>query len=266
MVTAEALANYMAKQRIASIQFEEATESTNRVLKELAKNGAKEGQVVFANEQSDGRGRLGRSFYSPKDKGIYLSILLRPDDKASEMTPLTAWVAVAMANAIEAVSGVRPQIKWVNDLVMNGKKIGGIMTELAVKEDSNKVDYIVVGIGINVNGTIEELPDELKELASSIEAETGIFLDRAKLMAEMIREMDLLSENWQIETAKYLEQYRADCITIGKEVRVISANGERKATALSVEPDFSLLVRYEVGTVERVYSGEVSVRGLCGYA
>lgn len=264
-LTVENLSKYMTGKRAELIRCEEMTDSTNRVLKELARNGAKEGQAVLANEQTNGRGRLGRYFFSPKDRGIYLSVLLRPDDKAYEMAPLTAWAAVAVANAIESVSGVRPGVKWVNDLVLNGKKICGIMTELAVKEDGNKVDYIIIGIGINVYGAREEFPEELKEIASSIEAETGIRISRAALVAEIIRELDLLSENWQIETLKYLEQYRKDCVTIGKEVRVLSPEGERAATALSVEGDFSLLVRYSVGTVERVYSGEVSVRGLYGY-
>ncbi len=261
----EELSKYMAKQRVELIQHEECTDSTNRVLKELAKNGAKEGQVVIADGQTNGRGRLGRYFFSPKDRGIYMSVLLRPDDKAYEMAPLTAWVAVAVANAIEAVGGVRPGVKWVNDLILNGKKICGIMTEMAVKEDSNKVDYIIIGIGINVSGTKEEFPEELSEIASSIEAETGIVVSKAQLVSEIIRELDLLNENWQIETLKYLEQYRKDCVTVGKEVRVLSPDGERAATALSVEGDFSLLVRYDVGTIERVYSGEVSVRGLYGY-
>lgn len=261
----EELSKYMAMQRVALVQREECTDSTNRVLKELAKNGAKEGQVVIADEQTNGRGRLGRYFFSPKERGIYMSVLLRPDDKAYEMAPLTAWVAVAVANAIEAVSGVRPGVKWVNDLILNGKKVCGIMTELAVKEDGNKVEYIIVGIGINVSGKQEDFPEELREIASSIEAETGVVVSKAQLVAEIIRELDLLSENWQIETQKYLEQYRTDCVTIGKEVRVLSAEGERAATALSVEGDFSLLVRYDVGTIERVYSGEVSVRGLYGY-
>ena len=264
-LTVENLLQYTTKQRTAAIQYVEITDSTNRVLKELAKNGAKEGQVVLANEQTSGRGRLGRSFFSPKDRGIYMSVLLRPDDKAYEVAPMTAWVAVAVANAIESVAGVRPGVKWVNDLILNGKKVCGIMTELAVKEDSNKVDYVIVGIGLNVSGQSEEFPDEIKMMASSIEAETGIAVSRAQLAAEIIREIDLLNENWQIETAKYLDQYRKDCITVGKEVRVISPEGERAATALSVESDFSLLVRYDVGTIERVYSGEVSVRGLYGY-
>lgn len=261
----EELSKYTARQRVDMVQYEACTDSTNRVLKELARNGAKEGQVVIADEQTNGRGRLGRQFFSPKGRGIYMSVLLRPDDKAYEMAPLTAWVAVAVANAIEAVSGVRPGVKWVNDLVLNGKKICGIMTELAVKEDSNKVDYIIVGIGINLSGTQEEFPEELQKIATSIEAETGVTVSRAQLVAEILRELDLLSENWQIETSKYLEQYRNDCVTIGKEVRVLSPEGERAATALSVEGDFSLRVRYDVGTVERVYSGEVSVRGLYGY-
>ena len=265
VLTPDELSKYMAKQRVAMIQHEELTDSTNRVLKELAKAGAKEGQVVIAEEQTNGRGRLGRYFFSPKGRGIYMSVLLRPDDKAYEMAPLTAWVAVAVANAVEAVSGVRPGVKWVNDLVMNGKKVCGIMTEMAVKEDSNKVDYIIIGIGININGMQDEFPEELRAIASSIEAETGVTVSRAQLVAEILRELDLLSENWQIETLKYLEQYRKDCVTIGKEVRVLSPEGERSATALSVEGDFSLLVRYDVGTIERVYSGEVSVRGLYGY-
>jgi len=261
----EELSKYMAGQRVAQVQCETCADSTNRVLKELAKNGAKEGQVVIADEQTNGRGRLGRYFFSPKDRGIYMSVLLRPDDKAYEMAPLTAWVAVAVANAIEAVAGVRPGVKWVNDLILNGKKVCGIMTELSVKEDGNKVDYIIVGIGINLCGNQEDFPEELKEIASSIQAETGVTVSRAQLVAEIIRELDLLNENWQIETPKYLEQYRKDCVTIGKEVRVLSPEGERAATALSVEGDFSLLVRYDVGTTERVYSGEVSVRGLYGY-
>lgn len=259
-LTAGELMAYLPEERLERVLCLDVIDSTNTKLRELAFNNAPDGYVVIANQQTSGRGRRGKSFLSPKDTGIYLSILLRPNCLPHECPTITAWTAVSVGNAIQKVTGVSPTIKWVNDLLLNEKKICGILSELSVESESGHVQHIIVGIGINVNESSENFPDEIKGIATSIYAETGKKIPRAQLAAAIINELDMMMEKWPHERDKYLEQYRSLNITTGKDIQVISGNSGRDAKALEINEDFSLKVMYEDGTIADLSSGEVSTR------
>ncbi|MBQ0059658.1 MAG: biotin--[acetyl-CoA-carboxylase] ligase [Lachnospiraceae bacterium] len=239
----------------------ESIDSTNNYLKQLAEEGAKDGTVVIANEQTKGKGRRGRQFLSLKDKGIYFSILLRPNCKPSDMATITAWTAVAIAKAITDATGLAPDIKWVNDLLMQGRKIAGILTEMSIEAESGAIDNVIIGIGINANQTLEDFPEELQQIAGSIAMASGHQVPRAKLAACMAVEMAKLTDAWPAEKEAYLNAYRQHCITTtDQDIDVIVGDKRRPARALSICDDFSLLVEYENGSRENLSSGEVSTR------
>ncbi len=244
----------------------ELVDSTNSFLKRAAAEGAADGTVAIAEEQSAGRGRRGRSFESPAGRGVYLSALLRPQLSPERLMPLTALGAVAGCNAIERACGVRPQIKWTNDLVLNGKKLSGTLTELSLEGETGALDYAIIGIGINCNHTREDFPGELREIATSLFLETGKRVQRAALAAALIEELDALSAALvRGDTADYLAAYRRDCLTIGREVQLLWQDTREHVTALDVDEQFGLVVRREDGRIETIRTGEVSVRGLYGY-
>lgn len=239
-------------------------DSTNAYLKRIAADGAPDGTVAVAAEQTAGRGRRGRSFQSAAGKGVYLSVLLRPRFSAEELMPLTGLCAVAMCDAVERVCAVRPQIKWTNDLILNGKKLCGILTELGV--ECGALSYVIVGIGINVSQRTEDFEGEVADIATSLERELGTPVSKNELAAAMIEELDALYRSLQNgETAPYLARYRRDCVTIGKEVQLLWQDAQEKVRALDVDDQFGLVVRRENGAVETIRTGEVSVRGLYGY-
>lgn len=242
----------------------DSVDSTNNYLKRLALEGAEDGTVVVADQQTAGRGRLGRSFQSPPDTGIYLSILLRPPVAPAQAVNLTACTAVAMCDAVETACGLRPQIKWTNDVLLEQRKVCGILTEMSVEGETGALQYIVVGIGVNVNQKLEDFPPELQSIAGSVAMARGERLDRSRLTAEIVNAMDQMYEDWLRGTWQ-VDRYRADCATLGREVRVIRGDQSRAAFAEAVDDDFGLVVRYEDGSRETVFSGEVSVRGLEGY-
>ena len=241
----------------------DVVDSTNEVLKRLAEQGAGEGQIVVAEGQSAGKGRRGRSFSSPKGKGIYFSYLLRPKKLDTSVSTLTPRAAVAAARAIQKVSGICPQIKWVNDLVIHGKKVCGILTEMAM--DEGMIRYVILGIGINVNQEAEDFPEELAEIATSLSLEAGRTFSRETLTEALVKELDEMWGATEIREEEYLEEYRRRCVTTGKEVCVISGNRRENARAIRVNEDYSLEVAYADGGTERLNSGEVSVRGVEGY-
>ncbi len=266
MVTEERLCPLLKTKRIGTqLVLLEEVGSTNDYLKQLARQGAAEGTVVLAEQQTAGRGRLGRSFQSPAQEGIYLSVLLRPVIRAEKAINFTAVAATAVCDAVEQVVGTRPGIKWINDLLMGGKKICGILTELGADCRTGMVDYLVLGIGLNVNESMESFAPELRDIAGSIAMATGQPWDRTALAAAMLNALDAVYADWQAEQWS-VDRYRADCTTIGQQVRVIRGDVVRNATAEAVDDDFALVVRYEDGSVEHVSTGEVTVRGQNGYA
>ena len=240
-------------------------DSTNTECKRRAMAGAPEGLVIIADEQTGGRGRLGRSFQSPKGCGLYLSALLRPQLPPQVVTDFTAWAAVAVCDGIEACCGVRPQIKWTNDLVLNGKKLVGILTELGLESETNSLQYLVTGIGVNVNHTPADFQADIRDMATSLAQELGRPVRRAELAAAIIRALDGMYRGFPQNRQTYLDRYRADCMTPGHAVQLITPVSRQEAWAVEVDDQFRLVVELPDGTRKALSAGEVSVRGMYGY-
>lgn len=233
--------------------------SSNTFAKELAAQGAAHGTAVVARAQTGGRGRMGRSFSSPEGQGVYLSLILRPNCKADALMHLTCAVAVAMVEAVEQVAGVAPDIKWINDLILHGKKLGGILTELSMGADGS-VESAVVGIGINC--LQEAFPGELETIATSLLMETGKHISPDTLAAAMLGSLHKMWDGIFSHKADIMAEYARRCITLGKEIRLIRGEEIRFGTALGLTESGSLTVRFPDGHTEDVDSGEVSVRNL----
>lgn len=245
------------------IHWFESLDSTNTQAKRMAREGAPHGTVLIAGHQTGGRGRMGRSFHSPAGSGLYLSLLLRPNCPPEQLMHLTCAAAVAACQAIENTCGLLPGIKWTNDLVLAGRKLGGILTELAVMPDSTAA---IVGIGINLTQKPEDFPAELRQMAGSVAMFCQEAPSPAKLAAVLIlafREMDA-----QLLTGKtaMLETYRQNCVTLGRDVSVVQGDSVRHGHAVSVDDQGALVVRFPDGHTEAVNAGEVSIRGMYGYA
>ena len=241
---------------VSDIQIFPELDSTNRYLKELAKEGAEAGIVVIANKQSAGRGRLGRSFFSPEGTGIYMSILLRPEMELQKSVRITSMVAVAVARAIERISGIETKIKWVNDIFLNGKKVCGILTESGINATTGTLEYAVLGIGINV-GTIQ-FPEELKEIATSICNECNHTVTRTELIVEILKEL----EHWYptLWNGGFLQESRKRSLLLGKDIFVVgSGESNYQAKALDLDDMGHLWIEKE-GKRELLHSGEVSVK------
>lgn len=230
------------------------TDSTNRVAKELAKDGAPEGTLVVAARQSRGRGRLGRSFFSPEG-GIYMSLVLRPQIAPEQAVLVTTCAAVAVARAIEAVSGETAGIKWVNDIFVDGKKVCGILAEAGFGEQGEQLDYIVLGIGINVER--RSVPEELKDIVGYLEDEKTEKLSKADLIIEVWKEFEALYRD--ISTAVYMEEYKERSILLGHEVTVLANEGDYRGVVTDIDKEGHLIIRRD-GRVEILSNGEVSVR------
>ena len=237
-----------------------SVDSTNSLAKDMALQGAPDGTVLIADSQTAGRGRLGRSFQSRAGLGLYLSILWRPEGTAQDLLPLPALGAVAAVRVVRRLCGVRAQIKWPNDLVLEGKKIAGILTESVLLGDELAV---VLGIGINVSHRAGDFAGEVRHMAASLEMVTGKPVSRGAVAAALIEELDVLRREALHNPAAWLDEYRTRCLTLGREVRVVAGDTERHGLALAVDEGYGLRVRWEDGSEETVRAGEVSVRGPC---
>jgi BirA family biotin operon repressor/biotin-[acetyl-CoA-carboxylase] ligase len=240
------------------IRVFEQTTSTNDVIEKLARDGVKEGVVVFAESQTRGRGRLGRKWISPSHKGLWFSILLRPDLRPQETTQLTVASATALHRAIESEIGLKPEIKWPNDILICGKKVAGILTELSAELD--KIRYVILGIGIDVNQDANEFPAELKKIATSLKIEAGETISRAELATAILRELD--KDYSRICGGKFPEvadEWEENCSTIGKNVTVQIGGRKIRGCAESLDDDGTLLVRTEHGHLERIIGGDVTL-------
>lgn len=247
-----------------TIQCFDTVDSTNTLAKKLAVQGAPEGTVLLSEQQTGGRGRLGRSFASP-GMGIYLSVILRPSCPPAQLMHLTCAAAVAMCDAVAAAVGIRPRIKWINDLVYGNRKLAGILTELGLDSQTYLVDYAVIGIGLNCCQQPSDFPPELRDVAGSLAMAAETEIDRAKVAAAMVQALYQMNQGLLLDKAETMNQYRRDCLTLGQQISVIRGDSIRKGLALDIDGDGGLLVRYTDGTRETVASGEVSVRGLYGY-
>ena len=242
----------------------DTVDSTNNELKRRA-DTAPDGLAVLAQEQTGGRGRLGRSFVSPAGKGLYLSVLLRPQCVLADAGMLTAWTAVAVCRALERCCGVRAGIKWPNDIVLEGRKLCGILTELELEAETAALRHVIVGVGINVSQDAADFGPEVAPVAISLAQALGQAPRRSQLAAEVLSALDDLYRAFPAQKADYLARYHALCVTAGRAVRVLRPGQVRTGTAEAVNEDFALLVRWDNGEQEALSSGEVSVRGLLGY-
>lgn len=237
--------------------------STNTHAAMLAKQGAPHGTVVLADLQTAGKGRLGRTFSSPAGKGIYCSVVLRYDVQPERLFSLTPIMAEAARQAVAAVTGLQPQIKWINDLVLHGRKLCGILTELGT--ENGAVSYVIVGIGINCSQQEEDFPPELRQTAISLQQALGKPVDREAVALELIRRVQLAADGFPENAAAWMKTYVNHCLTVGKDVQLIRNGETREAHVDGVDERGALLVTLPDGTKETVFSGEASVRGLNGY-
>ena len=245
--------------------FFDCTDSTNTRARELARNGAPAGTVLIADRQTGGRGRMGRSFHSPGGVGLYLSVILRPQCRATELMHLTCAAAIAACRSAESGAGLKCGIKWTNDLVYGRHKLGGILTELGLGPDGT-VDYAIIGIGINCCHRKEDFPEELRDMAASLAMITERPVDRWAVAAALICALQDMDRELLTGREAMMEDYRSRCITLGKDISLVRADGVvRHGHALTVDGEGALVVEFPDGHREAVSSGEVSVRGMYGY-
>ena len=245
------------------ILYLDEVDSTNTAAKKAAENGAVHGTHVVSERQTGGKGRRGRAWDSPRGTGIFMTLILRPNMAPVHASMLTLVAALAVADGIRECTGAESLIKWPNDIVMSGKKICGILTEMSADPDC--INYVAVGIGINVN--MEEFPEEIRGVAASIFTETGKKTKRSLLISAVMAAFERYYEVFMKTTdmSGLLEDYNGKLANCGRTVRVLDPAGEYSGTAIGIDREGELLVEMEDTTVRRVLSGEVSVRGIYGY-
>jgi BirA family transcriptional regulator, biotin operon repressor / biotin---[acetyl-CoA-carboxylase] ligase len=236
------------------IRVFQETSSTNDVAEKLARDGVPEGVVVFAETQTKGRGRLGRKWLSPAGQGLWFSVLLRPALSAAAVTQLTVAAATAVARAVRLETGLAPQVKWPNDLLLGGKKFTGILTELSA--DHDRARHVIIGVGVDVNVT--EFPPELGDVATSLAVEAGRKFSRAEIAAAILRELDAdYAKIARGEFSALAEEWEQQCVTLGRRVTVHQGGRVTGGRAESLDSDGALLVRGEHGHLERILGGDV---------
>lgn len=237
--------------------------STNQEAKKLALEGLSDGAVIIANEQTAGKGRRGRFWVSPPGTGIWMSLLLRPDIQPQNASMITLVAGLAVCEVIDEITGLDVKIKWPNDIVLNGKKICGLLTEM--NSEIDYVNFIVVGIGINVN--ISEFPPELLSMATSLLIESGETYARKVLVKRTLERFEKHYKTY-LETedlSTIIKAYNNHCVNVGREVRVMSKVKEMTGTVKEITPKGELILRDSEGEEHLITSGEVSVRGIYGY-
>ncbi len=229
------------------------TASTNDITQHLARNGAREGLVVFAESQTRGRGRHGRVWASPRGKGLWFSVLLRPAFPPRAAQRITVAAAVAVARAVRRVTGEDARIKWPNDVTMRDQKIAGILTELHAEAD--EILFAILGVGIDVNCTREELPD----IATSLQIETGKPHDRTALAAAVLSELDDCYQAALTEFERVSDEWAGLCTTLGRQIVVTMGSRRIEGHAQALDGDGALLLRRDNGQIERILAGDVTV-------
>lgn len=255
----EILAHLNTKWLGRSICYEDLIDSSNNLAKTLANKGCDNGLLVVAEEQGAGKGRLSRGWISPHAKGLWFSVVLKPPFMPQEASKCTLMAAVAVVKAVNKIAGVNAAIKWPNDILLNGKKLVGILTEM--NAEFGHINYVVIGTGINTNTTPDDYPDEVKPLAVCVaDAATEPFT-RVELLCDILQNMEELYETACSEGFKpVLEEWKKYSCTLGQEVKVIAPDMTYFGTAVDIDEEGLLMVRREDGSVEKVVAGDVSIR------
>ena len=244
-------------------------ESTNTTAKELAISGAKHGTVVIADFQTAGKGRYGRNFHSPPGCGVYMSFILHPEKlKFENPTLATALAAISVCEAVETVSEKTPGIKWVNDIYLDKKKICGILTEAVTDFESGSMQWIVVGIGINFKAHLDNFPEDLRQIASSVFPDGNCFVKnhpggnqtvtRNQLASEVVNRM--LTYGSQYSKGEILTKYKNRLMMLGQKILVTGAQETYDAVAIDIDDNGQLIVKKENGEIRTLFSGEISIR------
>ncbi len=238
------------------LQVLDKATSTNTLVKEAASEN-EEGFIVVAGEQTAGRGRMGRSFFSPGDSGVYMSLLLKPKIKPVDAVRITTAAAVSVCRALEKLGVIGSEIKWVNDIYLNNKKVCGILTESSFDSHSGLLDFAVLGVGVNIYESKEGFPEDIKEIAGAVFAERKDNL-RNEFIALFINEFF----DWYKHPSfkKHLEEYKKKSCVLGKEINIIHGENIRSARAVDIDENCNLVVELPDGTTEKLYSGEISIR------
>lgn len=246
------------------VKFYDAVDSTNLRAMQEAESGAPEGTLIVADMQTAGRGRRGRSWQSPAGTNVYFTLILRPDYKPDKTSMVTLVMALAVAEGIEAACGLQTQIKWPNDIVINGRKVCGILTEMRAERDS--VQHVVAGAGVNVG--LQAFAPELAEKATSLQAECGVRVSRASLMVHVMKAFEKYYGIFQdtLDLSGLREKYESLLVNRDREVHVLDPGGDFAGVSRGINNAGELLVELPDGKLVTVYAGEVSVRGIYGYA
>lgn len=241
-----------------NIHYQESVESTQKIAHQFASEDVPEGTVIIAEEQRSGKGRMNRNWHSPKYTGIWMSLILRPNIPLTNAPQLTLLTAVAVVQAMEEITGMQPEIKWPNDILLHGKKVTGILTELQAEAD--RIYSIIIGIGMNVNQRKEEFPDELQEIASSLAIEKGETISRAALIRSVFKHFEKLY-------LLYLEQgffpikllWESYAVSIGKELKARTLTNVIEGTALGITDEGVLKIEDQSGVIHHVYSADIEL-------
>lgn len=241
--------------------YEECVDSTNKVAKQLGVKNAPNGLVVLAEEQNAGKGRLGRGWFSPKGKGLWFSVLFRPKFVPEEAPKCTLMAAAAVAKAINKICGVDAKIKWPNDILLNNKKLVGILSEM--NAEYGKLNFVVIGIGINTNVDKSDFPDDVKDIAISLHTEATKEFGRELLLAEILQELEIKIEQAEKEGFENIfQEWRQMTCTLNKDVKVIAQDETYFGRAIDIDAGGMLIVERKDGKRVKVVAGDVSIRSV----
>ena len=263
-IAEEEVASRLQTERMGrQIRYFSRIDSTNQYAKRIAEEGAPDGILIIADEQTAGKGRSGRTWVTPPAEAIAFTLLLRPKLSPDRISMVTLVMGLAVTNAVNSLYGVSAGIKWPNDVVIKGRKLCGILTEMSA--EVRQVNYIVIGVGINANLT--SFPEEIREIATSLKLELGRDINRAELIARVMAEFERLYAEFEAQgdLGAVMQEYNELCLNAGSKVRVLDPNGEYTGTSRGINSMGELLVETEDGKMQEVYAGEVSVRGIYGY-
>ena len=256
IISADSIKKYLTVP-INNIEVYKTVTSTNDLAKQYALDLKPEGTVIVAREQTAGRGRKGRSFYSPMSTGVYISVLLRPELTAEKTLYITTAAAVAVAKAIEKISGKEAKIKWVNDIFVDGKKVCGILTEGATDFETGKMQYAVLGIGVNIKKPENDFPSEIQNIAGSVFDTTDKEVSSI-IVAEILNNFMNYYKN--LANKPFYEEYKKRMFLIGKHLTVYSGKDSYPAVAIDLDKELSLIVKDENGNIKKLNTGEVSIK------
>lgn len=254
------ISQYLTTKRFGqTIHYEESCPSTQPIAHQWAQSGAPDGSIVVCEEQTAGKGRLARLWSSTQGKGIWMSIIIRPKIPPTKAPQFTLVAAVAVTRAIEEIAGVRAEIKWPNDLLINGKKCTGILTEL--QADMDRVHAIILGIGVNVNQTETDFPEEIQSIATSIQMVTGQPVDRAQLLARILHHLETYTDLYVMHGFEPLKiLWESYSCTIGKRIKAIMIHQQIEGIALGITNEGVLQVKTDDGQIHGIYSADIEIQ------